>query len=60
MSEVLYNKNLSRLELLNGFEWVFSKKLSMLGGMTWTMQKNQRSSSYFLTILYKGPLSWII
>mgnify|MGYP001162411390 FL=1 len=60
ISEVLYNKNLSRLELLNEFEWVFSKKLSMLVGMTWTMQKNKRSSSYFLTISYKGPLGWVI
>ena len=60
ISEVLYNTNLSRLELLNEFEWVFSKKLSMLVGMTWTMQKTKKSSSYFITISYKGPLSWVI
>jgi len=60
ISKVLYNENLSRLELLKEFEWVFSKKLSMLAGMTWTIQKNKRSSSYFITISYKGPLNWVI
>ena len=60
ISEVLFNENLSRLELLKEFEWVFSKKLSMLAGMTWTIQKNKRSSSYFITISYKGPLNWVI
>ncbi len=60
ISKVLYNENLSRLELLKEFEWVFSKKLSMLAGMTWAIQKNKRSSSYFITISYKGPLNWVI
>ena len=60
ISEIFDNTNLSRLEFLNEFEWVFSKRLGLLMGLNWTMQKNRTSSSYFITISYKGPLSWVI
>ena len=56
----MIQKKISRLELLNEFEWNFSKYLGLIAGFTWTMQNNNQPPSYFITISYKDPLSWVI
>lgn len=60
ISEIYDKTNLSRLELLNEFEWGFSKQIDLIAGFTWTIQKNNKSPSCFITISYKDPLSWVI
>ena len=60
ISEIYDNTNLSRLELLNEYEWIFSKHLGLIAGFTWTIQNNNKPPSYFITISYKDPLSWTI
>ena len=60
ISEIYDNTNLSRLELLNEYEWSFSKHLGLIAGFTWTIQNNNKPPSYFITISYKDPLSWTI
>jgi len=60
ISKINDNTNLSRLELLNEFEWNFSKHIGLIAGFTWTIQNNNQPPSYFITISYKDPLSWTI
>ena len=60
ISQIYDNTNLSRLELLNEYEWGFSKHLGLIACLTWTNQNNNKPPSYFITISYKDPLSWTI
>ncbi len=60
INEVRGSASLSRLELLNEYEWSFSKHLGLIAGFTRTMQNNNSPPSYFITISYKDPLSWDI
>ena len=60
INEIYDNTNLSRLELLNEYEWGLTKHLGLIAGFTWTIQNNNKPLSYFITISYEDPLSWTI
>lgn len=60
INEVRGSASLSRLELLNEYEWSFSKHLGLIAGFTRTIQNNNSPPSYFITISYKDPLNWDI
>ena len=60
INEVRGSTSLSRLELLNEYEWSFSEHLGLIAGFTRTMQNNNNPPFYFITISYKDPLNWDI
>ncbi len=58
LSEVEKGSSLSRFQILGEFQWLLSKGLGIISGLTWDIQGKDSSPAVFITLSLMRPIEW--